>query len=147
MLFDPNCVKVVRGGDARALYFSRAPIPYLRDIPRARWSAVHDYWGHIGIYAFRREILNAYDALPHSDLEAAEKLEQLRWLAGRWSITTAQVKSRLPEINTRLDLKTAQPHQTMVETKIENELSAVGSRFTLHSSIPKLRRTLDVTPQ
>src|SRR5262245_57252590 len=72
-LQSPNVVKVVRGGNGKALYFSRAPIPYLQHgtLPRLR---------HIGVYGFRRDVLLAVPELPSSGLAEAEGLEQLRFL-------------------------------------------------------------------
>ena len=73
---DPNAVKVVRDVRGRALYFSRSPIPY----PRYREAAWKLWRLHLGIYGFRREALEAFVALPPSELEQAEGLEQLRAL-------------------------------------------------------------------
>jgi 3-deoxy-manno-octulosonate cytidylyltransferase (CMP-KDO synthetase) len=72
---NPNQVKVVFAADGRALYFSRSPIPYRRE-PGERV----DYWHHLGLYAYRPEVLKRLVALPPSSLEQAEKLEQLRAL-------------------------------------------------------------------
>jgi len=78
---DPNCVKVVRALDGRALYFSRAPIPWPRDHSAAgRPSVVLGAWRHIGIYAYRVRSLLAFAAWPPTELERSEKLEQLRAL-------------------------------------------------------------------
>jgi 3-deoxy-manno-octulosonate cytidylyltransferase (CMP-KDO synthetase) len=71
---DPNAVKVVRDARGRALYFSRSPIPY----PRSREAAVALWRLHLGIYGFRRDVLERFVRLPPSDLEEAEGLEQLR---------------------------------------------------------------------
>jgi 3-deoxy-manno-octulosonate cytidylyltransferase (CMP-KDO synthetase) len=72
---DPNVVKVVMDAEGNAIYFSRAPIPYLRDsLERAT------YFKHIGLYVYRREFLLEYSALPVGPLERAERLEQLRAL-------------------------------------------------------------------
>jgi 3-deoxy-manno-octulosonate cytidylyltransferase (CMP-KDO synthetase) len=73
---DPNAVKVVRDSRSRALYFSRSPIPY----PRHREAAWKLWRLHLGIYGFRRDALAEFVALPPSDLEQAEGLEQLRAL-------------------------------------------------------------------
>ena len=73
---DPNAVKVVRDRNGRALYFSRSAIPY----PRHREAAWKLWRLHLGIYGFRREALDAFVALPPSELEQAEALEQLRAL-------------------------------------------------------------------
>jgi len=73
---DPNVVKVVRGDDGRALYFSRSPIPYRRNA-----EAALPTWKHLGLYGYRREALDKWTSLPPHPLERAEGLEQLRALA------------------------------------------------------------------
>ncbi|MBM4160931.1 MAG: 3-deoxy-manno-octulosonate cytidylyltransferase [Ignavibacteria bacterium] len=80
-LVNPSVVKVVFGTDSYALYFSRSPIPFVRDvIDRARWLDHQSFFKHIGIYVFRRESILQYGQLPESSLERAERLEQLRIL-------------------------------------------------------------------
>jgi 3-deoxy-manno-octulosonate cytidylyltransferase (CMP-KDO synthetase) len=74
---NPNAVKVVTATDGRALYFSRATIPYDRDI---RDSASPPYWKHIGLYGYRKATLQRFPTLPPSALEHTERLEQLRFL-------------------------------------------------------------------
>jgi len=76
-ILDPNVVKVVRNFDGDALYFSRAPVPWVRD---AHPEIEVAHLKHIGVYAFRRAALLEYAALPPGDLERIEQLEQLRWL-------------------------------------------------------------------
>jgi 3-deoxy-manno-octulosonate cytidylyltransferase (CMP-KDO synthetase) len=76
-IMDPNIVKVVRDFDENALYFSRAPIPWVRDTG-ARVAASH--WKHIGLYGYRRDTLLEFPTLPPGELERIEQLEQLRWL-------------------------------------------------------------------
>jgi 3-deoxy-manno-octulosonate cytidylyltransferase (CMP-KDO synthetase) len=90
---DPDSVKVVRAGDGRALYFSRAPVPYLR----GRGERLR----HIGIYAFRRRALEDFLSLPPSPLEAAEGLEQLRLLEAGRRIDVLLTSSRARGIDTR----------------------------------------------
>lgn len=87
-LFNPNKVKAVRTASGKALYFSRSPIPFIRDIPKEQWLAHAEYFLHIGMYAFRKETLKAITLLAPSSLEKAEKLEQLRWLENGFHITT-----------------------------------------------------------
>ena len=78
---DPNCVKAVRAADGRALYFSRAPVPWPRDSVAAdKPTAFTGAWRHIGIYAYRVSSLLKFSAWPPTPLETAEKLEQLRAL-------------------------------------------------------------------
>jgi 3-deoxy-manno-octulosonate cytidylyltransferase (CMP-KDO synthetase) len=74
---NPNAVKVVTAADGRALYFSRATIPYDRD---ARADNAPQYWKHIGLYAYRKAALQRFPTLPPSILEQTERLEQLRFL-------------------------------------------------------------------
>jgi 3-deoxy-manno-octulosonate cytidylyltransferase (CMP-KDO synthetase) len=74
---NPNAVKVVTAADGRALYFSRATIPYNRD---ARDNKEPQYWKHIGLYAYRKAALQRFPTLPPSTLEQTERLEQLRFL-------------------------------------------------------------------
>ncbi len=79
-LHDPATVKVVMNAEGRALYFSRSPIPYLRDREPSSWLQHQTYWKHIGIYAFTQRALKRHVQLPTSPLERAESLEQLRLL-------------------------------------------------------------------
>jgi 3-deoxy-manno-octulosonate cytidylyltransferase (CMP-KDO synthetase) len=82
-VMDPNIVKVVRDFDGNCLYFSRAPIPWVRDTKAA---AAPHHWKHVGLYAFRRDALLEYPTLPPGELEAVEHLEQLRWLENGFHI-------------------------------------------------------------
>ena len=83
-LDDPNVVKAVLGVGGRALYFSRAPVPYDRDAPGGAPAAQH--YRHVGLYAFRADALAAVAALPEHPVESLERLEQLRWLAHGYTI-------------------------------------------------------------
>jgi len=84
---DPNCVKALRGLDGRALYFSRAPVPWPREaIVDGRPAAYEGAWRHIGIYAYRVRSLLQFSAWTPTALEVAEKLEQLRALEHGMSI-------------------------------------------------------------
>lgn len=82
-VMDPNITKVVRDFDSNALYFSHAPIAWVRD---AADSADARHWKHIGLYAFRRATLLEFPTLPPGELEGLEKLEQLRWLENGFRI-------------------------------------------------------------
>ena len=107
---DPNCVKVVRADDGRALYFSRAAIPFLRDATDApaRDALVLQ---HMGIYAARRDALARWVALPPHPLEVVEKLEQLRALAAGLAMGVAVVDApSWGEVNTEDDLIRANTH-------------------------------------
>jgi 3-deoxy-manno-octulosonate cytidylyltransferase (CMP-KDO synthetase) len=103
-LADPNAVKVVVDAGSRALYFSRAPIPCHRDDPESLGSALH----HVGIYAYRREVLLRFADLAPTPLEQAEKLEQLRALENGIGIGIVVVGGRPPlEVDTIADLERA----------------------------------------
>lgn len=104
-LLNPNVVKVVRAVDGRALYFSRSPVPYVRDLPQARWLEKPIYWGHVGVYGYRREVLEAYPSLPASSLEGAERLEQLRFLEAGYSIQAIETGYRPVAVDTAEDLE------------------------------------------
>ena len=77
-LEDPNVVKVARGVTGDAIYFSRSPIPAVRGVLLSRWLERHQFWRHVGIYGYRRELLARYRQLPRSDLETVESLRQRR---------------------------------------------------------------------
>lgn len=86
-IMDPNVVKVVRDFDGNAIYFSRAPIPWIRDTS-ANVEARH--WKHLGLYGYRRDALLEYPTLPPGDLERVEQLEQLRWLENGFRIRVVE---------------------------------------------------------
>lgn len=104
-LFNPNHVKVVRDLTGRALYFSRWPVPYQRNVPEEVWHERHTYFKHLGIYAYRADILAQLTALPPSALETAESLEQNRWLENGYVIHTAETDSEGLSIDTPEDLE------------------------------------------
>jgi len=85
-LLSPNVVKVVRNDRGRALYFSRHAIPFLRDVPVGKWIDQGKHLQHLGLYAYRADILPRLTALPKGVLEGDESLEQLRWLGAGYSI-------------------------------------------------------------
>jgi 3-deoxy-manno-octulosonate cytidylyltransferase (CMP-KDO synthetase) len=87
-VMDPNVVKTVLDFDENALYFSRAPIPWIRDTQHK----LHvKYWKHLGLYVFQRDALLEYPTLPQGELEKIEQLEQLRWLENGYRIRVAEV--------------------------------------------------------
>jgi len=86
-LLNPNVVKVVLNNSGYAIYFSRSVIPYMRgEADERRWLERHTFYKHIGLYVFRRKFLLQYAQLPISNLEKAEKLEQLRILEAGYKI-------------------------------------------------------------
>jgi 3-deoxy-manno-octulosonate cytidylyltransferase (CMP-KDO synthetase) len=96
---NPNCVKVVTDAQGKALYFSRSPIPYNRDQSE---SVV--YFQHIGVYAFRKDVLLKFASLPPSPLEQIEKLENLRMLENGLSVYLAEINHVGISIDTEDDL-------------------------------------------
>jgi len=99
---NPNVVKVVTDRNGDALYFSRAPIPYVRD---SRGPAEGGHYVHVGLYGYRREFLIAFAALPRTPLEQAESLEQLRALEHGFRIRTVETKYESIEVDTLEDLE------------------------------------------
>ncbi|MBN2212706.1 MAG: 3-deoxy-manno-octulosonate cytidylyltransferase [Bacteroidales bacterium] len=86
-LFDPNKVKVIADKKGHAIYFSRAVIPFLRNVEKQDdWISNHCFYLHIGIYAYKKDILARITKLPPSELEVAESLEQLRWIENGFRI-------------------------------------------------------------
>jgi len=104
-IFDPNLVKVTRRHDGYALYFSRNPIPHVRDVETESWPKSTKFFGHIGIYGYRRQVLDEYYLLPNSPLEEAEKLEQLRFLQAGKSIFTFVTAHQPISVDTPVDLE------------------------------------------
>ncbi len=88
-IMDPNIVKTVLDFDGNALYFSRAPIPWVRD---TAGKIQIRHLKHLGLYAFQRDALLEYPTLPQGDLERIEQLEQLRWMENGWKIRVAEVE-------------------------------------------------------
>ncbi len=106
-LCDPNKPKVVVDTENRALYFSRAVIPFFRDAEPSTWLETADYWAHVGIYAYRKDILQSITRLKPGKLEVAESLEQLRWLENGFRIKTAVTEYLSFGIDTPEDLEHA----------------------------------------
>lgn len=107
-LENPNSPKVVLDNGSRAIYFSRSVIPYLRGVPREEWLRCHTFYKHIGLYAFRTEVLRAVTALPQSPLELAESLEQLRWIENGYRIGVGISEIETIGIDTPEDLARAE---------------------------------------
>ena len=134
ILAQPDCVKVVLGESGRALYFSRAPIPYLRDAHDAALQAplVRQ---HIGVYAYTRDALATWVSLPPHPLEQVERLEQLRPLAHGLAIGVAPLELPVEGgIDTEDDLRRAQARVEAVTHAVPPVVSHVGSLFTPQSS-------------
>lgn len=105
---NPNSPKVVVDDNWNALYFSRSVIPYLRGIPEGEWSSRHTYYKHIGLYAFKSNVLKEVTGLPQAPLEKAESLEQLRWLSAGYHIKVGVTDVETIGIDTPDDLAAAE---------------------------------------
>ncbi|MDR0989417.1 MAG: 3-deoxy-manno-octulosonate cytidylyltransferase [Prevotellaceae bacterium] len=103
-----NSPKVVLDCNQNALYFSRSIIPFGRNHDRSQWLANHVYYKHIGLYAYRTEVLRQLTQLPQTPLELAESLEQLRWLENGYTIKTGITLIETIGIDTPEDLARAQ---------------------------------------
>lgn len=106
-LHNPNVVKVLLAVDGRALYFSRSALPHVRDADPTVWNDHTTYWGHVGIYAYRADVLMRWLTLPESPLEHLEKLEQLRLIEAGIPIHTLEVCGDILSVDTAEDLEQA----------------------------------------
>ncbi len=104
-VFNPNVVKVVAGIDKRALYFSRNPIPYVRDSDQSDWLSKQYFFKHLGLYGYRSEVLKELVKLEPSELEKSESLEQLRWLENGYQIFISETEHESIGIDTPEDLE------------------------------------------
>src|SRR4029077_4524766 len=100
-IMDPNVVKTVLDFDGNALYFSRAPIPWVRDTVN---KIQVRHLKHLGLYVFQREALLEYPTLPQGELERIEQLEQLRWMENGWKIRVAEVEHDAVSVDVQEDV-------------------------------------------
>ena len=106
-IHNPNVVKTLLAADGRALYFSRSAIPHVRGVEPAQWPDHAPYWGHVGIYGYRADVLMRWNQLPHSPLEHTEKLEQLRLIEAGIQIGTFPVAEESLSVDTAEQLEQA----------------------------------------
>lgn len=104
-VFDVNKPKVLFDKNMKAIYFSRSPIPYLRNVEKSEWHLKHNYFKHIGMYAYKIEILKQITQLKQSPLEIAESLEQLRWIENDYTITVSETNFESIGVDTPDDLE------------------------------------------
>ncbi len=105
---NPNSPKIVTDVNGYALYFSRSVIPYIRGKEQQEWLASFPFLKHIGLYAYRKEVLAEITKLPQSPLELAESLEQLRWLQNGYRIKVGITNVETVGIDTPEDLARAE---------------------------------------
>lgn len=103
-LFSPNVVKVTFNQSKQALYFSRSVIPYVRALPQEQWFGKQDFYKHIGLYGYRKEVLSEITQLAQGKLERAESLEQLRWLEHGYTIFVNFTEKESISVDTPEDL-------------------------------------------
>jgi len=104
---NPNVVKTLLAADGRALYFSRSAVPHVRGVDPEKWHQHFPYWGHVGIYGYRADVLLRWNTLPHSPLEITEKLEQLRLIEAGIGIGTFPVEGESLSVDTAEQLEQA----------------------------------------
>ena len=107
VLFNANSPKVVINKNNEAIYFSRSIIPYIRDAHHTEWLDKHTFYKHIGMYAYRADVLKEITQLPPSSLEKAESLEQLRWIENGYKIKVGYTEMETIGIDTPEDMEKA----------------------------------------
>ncbi|WP_439555433.1 3-deoxy-manno-octulosonate cytidylyltransferase [Dyadobacter sp.] len=105
LLFNVNVPKAILNKKDEVMYFSRQTIPYLRNAEKDQWLAAHTFYKHIGIYAYRADVLAEITKLPVSALEKAEALEQLRWLENGYAIRAVITSDDSHGVDTPDDLE------------------------------------------
>ena len=105
---NPNSPKIVVDNMGFAMYFSRSVIPYVRGKEKSSWLAHYPFLKHLGIYAYRKDVLRQVTQLPQSSLEIAESLEQLRWLQNGFKIKVGTTDVETVGIDTPQDLERAE---------------------------------------
>ena len=104
-IFNPSEAKVVFDKDKDALYFSRSPVPYVMEVEKADWLEHHTFYKHVGVYAYKMEVLKEITELSVSPLEATERLEQNRWLEHGYKIKVEITHHESIPVDTPEDLK------------------------------------------
>lgn len=107
---NPNSPKIVIDNNGYALYFSRSEIPFVRNVDEKEWINKYPFMKHIGLYAYRSNVLKEITELPQSSLELAESLEQLRWLQNGYKIKVGTTDVETVGIDTPDDLKRAEEY-------------------------------------
>ncbi|TNE82394.1 MAG: 3-deoxy-manno-octulosonate cytidylyltransferase [Bacteroidetes bacterium] len=105
-ILNPSRVKVVLNAEHEALYFSRSPIPFLRQLQEDQWADSGEFRGHVGLYAYRSDILQELSKLKPGTLEQLESLEQLRWLEKGYKIKMVFTDHQSVGVDTPEDLET-----------------------------------------
>lgn len=106
-IHNPNVVKTLVTNQGKALYFSRSAIPHVRDVKESEWHKYNTYWGHVGIYGYRADVLNRWINLEESKLESLEKLEQLKLIDSGYEVDTIFTETDSFSIDTKEQLEEA----------------------------------------
>jgi 3-deoxy-manno-octulosonate cytidylyltransferase (CMP-KDO synthetase) len=104
-IFNPNSPKVILNRNDEAIYFSRSVIPFIRTKDKAEWPDSHPFYKHIGLYAYRSDILREITQLAQTSLELAESLEQLRWIENGYRIKVEKTDMETLSVDTPEDLE------------------------------------------
>ena len=99
-IHNPNVVKTLLSASGKAIYFSRSALPHVRGVDESEWHKYSKYWGHVGIYGYRGDVLLEWPNMPHSPLEGIEKLEQLRLIEAGYTIDTFKVNNESLSVDT-----------------------------------------------
>jgi len=111
-IFNPNSPKVIFNTQNEAIYFSRAAIPFIRGKEREDWKYNRKYYKHIGLYAYRADVLREITKLPQSSLELAESLEQLRWIENGYKIKVFETNLETLAVDAPEDLERVKVYAT-----------------------------------
>ena len=107
-IHNPNVVKTLISNESKhVIYFSRSAIPHIRDVPPENWHKHNKYWGHVGIYGFRADVLYQWEKMPLSNLESLERLEQLRFIEAGYTIGSFLTEGESLSIDTPNQLEEA----------------------------------------
>jgi len=104
-IFNPNSPKVILNKKDEAIYFSRSAIPFIRSTDKSLWQVNHPFFKHIGLYAYRCDVLREITKLAQSPLELAESLEQLRWIENGYRIKVEKTDMETLSVDTPEDLE------------------------------------------
>ena len=139
-LQSPNEAKVILNSRMEAMYFSRSPIPYVQKQPQSSWLDHTTFYRHVGLYAYRQDILRALTKLPVSELERAESLEQLRWIENGYKIKTVETDAEEGMcIDTPEDLEKARIHMRSISHGRQQEVRRQIQSERVETTLPFLR--------
>lgn len=116
-LFDANKVKVVFNNKKLAMYFSRSTIPFVRGVEQTNWLTKHKFYKHLGVYAYKTNVLKELGNLPIGQLESVEHLEQLRWLETGYGIAVQLTDNEVIAVDTPADLKKILENESLKPSK------------------------------